>query len=54
MSNIHVENGKAVAGNKCTMCYRCMSNCPRQAITIIGKKVLVQYKFDDYDPRKGA
>ena len=54
MSNIHVENGKAVAGNKCTMCYRCMSNCPQQAITIIGKKVLVQYKFDDYDPRKGA
>lgn len=54
MGNIHVEKGKAAAGNRCTMCYRCMSNCPRQAITIIGKKVLVQYKFDDYDPRKGA
>ncbi len=48
MKNIKVENGEAVSGNQCTMCYRCVSECPKKAITIIGKEVLVQYKFDDY------
>lgn len=47
MENIKVRNGKALSGNRCTMCYRCFSECPKQAITIIGKKVIVQYKFDD-------
>ncbi len=48
MKNIKLnENGKAVSGGKCTMCYRCMSNCPKKAITIIGKEVLVQYKFGE-------
>ena len=45
MGNIKVENGKAVSGNRCTMCYRCFSNCPKRAITIIGKRVIEQYKF---------
>lgn len=44
MNNIRVENGKAVAGGKCTMCYRCFSECPQRAITIIGKQVIEQYK----------
>lgn len=47
MANIKVENGRALSGNRCTMCYRCFSECPQKAITIIGKKVIVQYKFDD-------
>ncbi len=47
MANIRVENGRALSGNKCTVCYRCFSECPQKAITIIGKKVIVQYKFDD-------
>lgn len=47
MKNIRLENRKAVSGDRCTMCYRCFSNCPRQAITIIGKKVIVQYKLVD-------
>lgn len=47
MENIKVRNGKALSGNICTMCYRCFSECPKQAITIIGKKVIVQYKLDD-------
>lgn len=46
MANIKLKDGKALSGNRCTMCYRCFSECPRQAITIIGKKVIVQYKFD--------
>lgn len=47
MSNIKIENGRALSGNRCTMCYRCFSECPGQAITIIGKRVIVQYKFND-------
>lgn len=47
MHNIHVEHGKAVAGSQCTMCYRCFANCPTQSITIIGKKVIEQYKLED-------
>lgn len=46
MNNIRIENGKAVAGSKCTMCYRCLSECPERAITLIGKQVIEQYKFN--------
>lgn len=46
MNNIHIEKGKAVAGGKCTMCYRCFSECPERAITLIGKQVIEQYKFN--------
>lgn len=48
MHNMHIKNDKAVSGNMCTMCYRCFSSCPRQAITLIGKSVLVQHKMEDY------
>lgn len=48
MKNIRVENGKAAGGNRCTMCYRCFSKCPKQAITIIGKKVIEQYRAEKY------
>lgn len=48
MHNIHIESQKAVPGNRCTMCYRCFSNCPRQAITLIGKQVLEQHHMDAY------
>lgn len=47
MRNIRAENGKAVSGNRCTMCYRCFSECPQRAITIIGKRVITQYKFNE-------
>lgn len=46
MANIKLKDSRALSGNRCTMCYRCFSECPKQAITIIGKKVIVQYKFD--------
>lgn len=48
MGNIKVADGKAVSGSRCTMCYRCFSECPQKAITIIGKQVIVQYRLDDY------
>ncbi len=45
MGNIRMENGGAASGSRCTMCYRCFSECPKKAITLIGKEVIVQYKF---------
>lgn len=48
MGNISIENGKACAGDKCTMCYRCISKCPKQAITLIGDKVYEQCSFEKY------
>ena len=53
MSNIKIANGIAVSDDKCTMCYRCINKCPRQAITLLGKKLLssmisatiYEYKF---------
>lgn len=48
LGNLRIEDGKAVSGGRCTMCYRCFSNCPQKAITIIGKSVIVQYKVDDH------
>lgn len=48
MKNIKIDNKKAVPGNKCTMCYRCISRCPGQAITLIGDKVREQCQFDKY------
>lgn len=50
MRNLHVENGKAVAGNRCTMCYRCISSCPKKAITLLGNEVVEQCRYDKYIP----
>ncbi|MBQ8825897.1 MAG: EFR1 family ferrodoxin [Oscillospiraceae bacterium] len=48
MSNIRIENKKASAGNRCTMCYRCINLCPRKAVTLLGKNVVQQYRLDNY------
>lgn len=50
MRNLHVENGKAIAGNHCTMCYRCISSCPRKAVTLLGNEVVEQCRFEKYIP----
>lgn len=43
------ENGRiAVAGNQCTMCYRCISQCPKQAITLLGKEIVEQCYLEKY------
>lgn len=47
MKNITMENGRPHPGGKCTMCYRCICNCPQKAITLLGSKVILQYKFED-------
>lgn len=48
MKNITVTEGKASGGGRCTMCYRCFTLCPKQAITIIGNKVIEQYRMEKY------
>lgn len=46
MGNIEIKNGRAVAGDRCTMCYSCISLCPKQAVTLLGKQVVEQYRFE--------
>ncbi len=48
MENLKIENGHAVSNDRCTMCYRCISTCPKQAVTLLGDKVYEQYRFDNY------
>lgn len=48
MKNIALTNGTAVAGNKCTMCYRCISRCSKQAITLLGNTVFDQNDINKY------
>lgn len=48
MENIKIEGGRAVAGDRCTMCYRCISLCPKQAVTLLGDSVREQCRFDKY------
>lgn len=48
MKNIKLANGTAVPANKCTMCYRCVNKCSKQAITLLGRKVVGQYDIRKY------
>ncbi len=48
MANLYIDNQKAVHKGKCTMCYRCISNCPKKAITLLGKTVYEQCKIENY------
>ena len=48
MKNIVIKDHRAVSGDKCTMCYRCISQCPKQAITLLGDTVKEQCRFSKY------
>lgn len=48
MKNLRVEGGLAQAGDGCTMCYRCINTCPKQAITLLGEKVVEQGTIEKY------
>lgn len=48
MKNLYVVDNKAQGREKCTMCYRCVSNCPKEAITLLGKKVYEQSRIEKY------
>ncbi len=46
--NIRIVDGKATANAQCTMCYRCVSYCPKQAITLLGKTLHQQAGIEKY------
>ncbi|QNM05164.1 EFR1 family ferrodoxin [Qiania dongpingensis] len=48
MKNLSIVNGKAIPAGKCTMCYRCISSCPKQAITLLGTSVQEQCRYENY------
>ena len=48
MENIQMKDEKAVSGNRCTMCYRCISLCPQKAITLLGDRVMEQCRYEKY------
>lgn len=48
MENLKMEQNKAVPQGRCTMCYRCVNNCPAQAITLLGKAVVEQCRIEQY------
>lgn len=48
--SLAIKNGKAVfTPGSCTICYRCVNHCPMCAITLIGKKVLEQCRYELYE-----
>ena len=46
--NLLMKDGKAVSGSHCTMCYRCINNCPKKAITLLGKTVGEQSRIEKF------
>lgn len=48
MHNLEIKDNHAYSHQRCTMCYRCIAVCPKQAITLLGKKVLEQNTLEDY------
>ncbi len=48
MNNLILKDNKAVSLNRCTKCYRCISNCHQKAITLLGKNVIEQSKIENY------
>jgi len=43
-----IEDGICVSEDRCTMCYRCVNTCPKQAITLLGKEVVEQSIIEKY------
>lgn len=48
MNNIQIIDKKVIQNNQCTMCYRCINNCSKQAMTLLGKKVVEQSMIEKY------
>lgn len=48
MKNLCMEDHLAKAGDRCTMCYRCVNLCPKQAVTLLGKQVIEQGTIETY------
>lgn len=48
MKNLSIENNFVKAGDRCTMCYRCINTCPKQVITLLGKNIVEQGTIEKY------
>ena len=48
MKNMKIEKNIAVAEDRCTMCYACVNVCPKQAITLLGNRVIQQGRIEKY------
>lgn len=48
MDNLTLRHNKAAAGDRCTMCYRCINQCAQKAITLLGKNVIAQHSVKDF------
>lgn len=50
MHNLTFRDGsiKPEQLGRCTMCYRCISSCPKQAITLLGQKVIEQTRYEKF------
>jgi len=47
MKNLETDGEKISHKNNCTVCYRCVNRCPKQAITVfLHSKPKWQYKFE--------
>lgn len=42
------KSTKAVQSSRCTLCYRCINNCPKQAMTLLGKEIVEQSVIEKY------
>lgn len=50
VDNLYSDNGKTEQKNKCTLCCRCVNECPAKAISIFLKRApKVQYTRKDYN-----
>lgn len=47
MNNLSLSNGRITSDKRCTLCYRCVNQCSKKAITILGKQVILQYSVYD-------
>ncbi len=50
--NLTLENGVLSPHGNCTMCYRCISLCPQAAITLLGERVVQQYRAENFTDRR--
>lgn len=48
MTNITLSKNGIEFKGECTICYRCFSNCPNKAITVLFDEIIEQYNFNDY------
>lgn len=47
MKNLSKHGDLTRAGDQCTMCYRCINVCPEKAITLLGKRVVQQWRIEN-------